>query len=532
MNPIHIIRLALVFITALVGLSVTQASETASAGADSSFASDRSDAKGKLVVCFASKGEYQHSPGAAAGLKGLTSLLHKYGFRGTYYLKSSTIKACQTDLQAWYKSNSDEVGWLSDGEPMATAGDELKKIRAILPGQKIRAAGHLHYGAPWVDFFEQNGIDSVWGRCYEQTGTDGITDRGCPFGFYYAKPDCFKAPNPDQGGVISVPWLANDLNLVFRTAQQSTFTFDPNDSQDIGVSTPTDDSFWRAELNEYKKQTKYNKIVPLVIQQEIGEFDFSKGIEWKKAGAAIFENLLKILKEERIEVVTVSEAVEMYKAAYPAATPPTYGVFGNIAATTPIIKNNQSLQPVTEPFSIAKKGQYKCFGPTFNGFYATGRAGRIWYYYEPDGAPLDKFEKNFSYYDKNGLLVFVEGNSSPVRITPYSNLPQDAFNTAILPEMSRWFDTDKFIPQAEVKANKTLTGLTVSVKAATIPNTIYTGEKMPYGVMLWGDYSAYEVPANAPAGTKILARDGLFIPMLLKVGENSLSVDIPVDSRK
>lgn len=98
--------------------------------------------------------------------------------------------------------------------------------------------------------------------------------------------------------------------------------------------------------------------------------------------------------------------------------------------------------------------------------------------------------------------------------------------------MSHWFDTDKLIPKAEVKTEKTPTSLTVSVKATTIPNMIYTGEIMPYGVVLWGDYSAYVVPANAPAGTKILATDGLFIPMLLKIGENLLSVDFPVDSRK
>jgi hypothetical protein len=186
---------------------------------------------------------------------------------------------------------------------------------------------------------------------------------------------------------------------------------------------------------------------------------------------------------------------------------------------------------VTEPFSIVKKDQYECSGPTFNGFYATGRVGRTWYYYDPKGEPIYEFEKNFSYYDKNGLLIFVEGNSSPVRITPYSNLSKDGYRTAILPEMSYWFDTDKFIPKAEIKTSKSSTGLTVSVKAASIANTIYTGEKMPYGVMLWGDYSAYAVPANAPAGTKILGQEGLFIPMLLKTGENFLSVNFAVDSR-
>lgn len=514
---------------ALAAPSCAQAAENAPTDAQTPASQD---AKGKLVVCFASKGDYKHSSGSENGLKGLTGLLHKYGFRGTYYLKSSTIEACKADLEEWHRTHGDEVGWLSDGESLATAGDRLKKIRAFLPGQKIRSAGHMRYGAPWVGFFEQNGVDSVWGRCYEQSATDGITDRGSPFGFYYAKPDCFKVPNTGNGGVISVPWLSNDLNLVFRTAQQSTFTFDPNDAQDLGVATSEDDSFWRAELNEYKKQTKYNKIVPLVIQQEIEEFDFSTRTDWKEKGAVIFENLLKILKEEGIQVVTVSEAVDLYKAANPTLTPPTYGVFDNIAATTPIIKNSKSLLPVTEPFAISRKEQYKCFGPTFNGYYPTGRVGRTWFYYDPKGGSIDTFEKNISYYDANGLLIFIEGNSSPARITPYSNLPHDAFSTAILPEMSQWFDTDQFIPKADVQSSKGPAGLTVSVKATTIPNAIYTGETMPYGVVLWGDFSAYKIPESAPLGTRILATDGILIPMLLKSGENLLSLDFPLGSVK
>jgi hypothetical protein len=489
-------------------------------------AAESSD-EGKLVVCFASKGDYRHTEKSVNGLKGLAEMLHKYGYRGTFYLKPQTVAACQKDLQDWNKTYGDEVGWFAEGDSLAKAPEELKHFRDLIPSMKVRSAGQLRYGEPWVNFFSQNGIESVWGRCYEQSATDGITDRGCPFGFYYERPDCFKAPNPNPGGVISVPWLSNDLNIVFRTAQQSSYTFDPNDPQDMGLTTPHDDSFWRAEIAEYKKQAKYNKIVPLVIQQEICEFDFSENKGSRRAGADIFENLLKILKKEGIQVVTVSEAVEMYKAAYPNVTPPTYGLFGNIAATNPILRDNKSMQAVTEPFAVSLKDKYHCFGPTFNGFYPTGRIDRIWYYYDPKGEKVAQFGKNFSYYDQNGLVIFTEGDSSPARITPYSNLPKDAFNTAILPEMSQWFDTDKFIPKAVITTDKVSAGLSVSVKATTIPNTIYTGESMPYGVMLWGDYSAYTVPANAPEGSKIVGKDGLFIPMLLKSGENTLSLTFP-----
>jgi len=255
------------------------------------------DVKGKLVVCITSKGHYGLSAatsGAKEGLIGMAELAHKYGFPVTFYLKPEAVNISKEELIEWHKKYGDEVGWLTDGTSFSKGAEDLKRMREILPGVPIQSSGHLRYGSEWVNFFNQNGITSVWGRCYEQSATDGITDRGCPYGFYYARPDCFKTPNTGNGGVISVPWLSNDLNLVFRTAQQSTFTTDPNDMQNLDVSTPADDSYWVAELNEYKKQTKYNKIVPFVIQQEFGEFDFTsnpKRNEYQEKGKAILESL-------------------------------------------------------------------------------------------------------------------------------------------------------------------------------------------------------------------------------------------------
>lgn len=502
--------------------------------ANSSVFADNKDVKGKLVVCIASKGDYDRiadTPGSKEGLIGMAELAHKYGFPVTYYLKPGTINNAKEELTEWHKKYGDEVGWLTDGTALNKASDVLQQMRNMLPGVPIQSSGQLRYGSEWVDFFNQNGITSVWGRCYEQSATDGITDRGCPYGFYYARPDCFKTPNTGNGGVISIPWLSNDLNLVFRTAQQSTFTTDPNDMQGLDVSTPTDDSYWVAELNEYKKQTKYNKIVPLVIQQEISEFDFSsnpKRNAYQENGKAILENLYKILKREGIEVVTVAKAVEMYKAANPQKTPPTYGIYGNIAKTTAIVANCSKMIPVQSPFSIDKKAEFHCYGPTFNGYYATGKVNGILYYYDKKARKLKDFSSSLSYYDKNGLLIFDEGNPTPIRITPYSNLPEDAYKTAILPEFSSWYNTDQFIPTAEVKITKIKDGILVSIKATAVNNFILNGKDMPYGVMIWGDYSKYNVGKLAPEGTKILNTDGLFIPMILKEGENVLKIEFKI----
>lgn len=478
------------------------------------------DEKGELVVCIASKGDFDHGqPPDTEGIKGLAALAHQYNFPVTYYLKPFVAEACKDDLKTWVEKFGDEVGWFSEGTGFGKADAELKRLQAVVPFQPIKATGNTKYGPEWISLYEKNGIDSVWGRCYEQTFVDGITDRGCPPGFYYAMPDCFKAPNPGKGGVISVPWLSNDLNLCFRTGWQPTFTFDPNDTQDIDVTTPSDASFWEAELNEYQKQVQYNKVVPLVVQQEMHEFNFSDKhyTKWRKDGLAILENLFKILKQRGIKVVTVSKAVEMYKKAYPEKTEPTYAIFGNIS-NIPAIKNCNLFKMCTDRFTTGT-------GPTINGYYACTRVGRIRNYYSPKGVSFFDQKRNLTYYDQNGLLIYEEGNSNPIRITSYFDLPKLAYKEKILPEMSYWYDTDKYIPRAKIEKKDAPDGFRLKVEATASNNQVFIGNKMPYGIMLWGDYSSCVIPANAPAGTKALGTDGLFVPMLLKVGENVLELD-------
>lgn len=478
---------------------------------------EKASEKGQLVVCFASKGDFAPSATSTEALTGITDLVHRYGIPVTYYMKPFTAEKHKSQLKKWHEEYGDEVGWFSEGITVDKAQTELDQLRSIVDWQVIRTTGNIRYGADWVQLYQANGIESVWGRCYEQTYTDNITDRGCPFGFYYLYPACFKVPNKANGGLISVPWLSNDLNLIFRTAQQSTFTFDVNDPQDIRVATAEDDSFWLAELNEYKKQTRYNKIVPLVIQQEFHEFALSEpGLETRrKEGYALLESLFKILQREGIKVVTVSEAVDMYKAAYPEKTPPTYGLFDNIARHVPIVRDCKHLELTNRRFATGK-------GPCYNGYYATNREDRMWYYYHPDSIPYYEHGKLLTYYDVNGLLVFEEGKKDPIRITPYTSLPENLFGEAILPEMSYWYDTDRFIPRSELRQETTADGFVIDIRVKAEHNQVFTGEELPYGVMLWGDYSNYEIPADAPLGTKILQTEGLFIPMLLEEGMNEI----------
>jgi hypothetical protein len=498
---------------------------------------DENDVHGELVVCFASYSPFElnYTPEEMAkGLSVQRELLHRYGIPVTCYLYASVVKEQKDLLKQWHDEFGDEVGLLNQRSPIETGLPEFKQLQEVVTWQTIRSAANINYGPDWVYLYQQIGIESVWGRAYEQSATDGISDRGCPHGFYYLNPVCSKVPNPKNGGVLSVPWLSQDLNMVFRTAHQPTFTFDVNDIQDVRVNDPNDDSFWVAELNEFKKQTKYNKVVPLVIQQEVEEFMLDEpGFGQRRPnGYAVLESLLKVLQREEIKVVTVSEAVDKYKKAYPDKTPPTYAINDNIGQL-PIIKNNNCFYVSDQRFTTGN-------GPTYNGYYPTnydcrGKAPSIDYptnnfcpylYYHPQGIPYNEQGKLFTYYDVNGLLMFEEGNPYPIRITPYVGLTGELIGETILPEMSYWFDTDKYIPRAEIQKSETEKGFSLKIKAGTHKNKVFTSTYMPYGVMLWGDYSKFEIPGNAPVGAKILNTEGLFIPMMLKEGINELNLEI------
>ena len=46
---------------------------------------------------------------------------------------------------------------------------------------------------------------------------------------------------------------------------------------------------------------------------------------------------------------------------------------------------------------------------------------------------------------------------------------------------------------------------------------VAAAKRLPYGVMVWGDFRAYRLPAGVPEGTAIVGDQGLFVPFVLQV---------------
>jgi lysophospholipase L1-like esterase len=469
------------------------------------------DAQGELVVSICTKGEFR-APGDLKGMRALAEAAHRHGFPVTWIVKPFTVREAAAELREWHDTYGDEVAWFSEGTPLGKAEAELKELRGLVSWQKVVSAGHTKYDQSWAALYERLGIESVWGRCYEQTDADHICDRGSPHGFYYLRPSNYKAPRVEPGGVVSVPWLSNDPNLIFWSGFQSSFTFDPDDLIFMGFLGAGRTEYWRALVDQYSKQTRYNKLVPLIVQQE-----YASPI--LKASLPPLDDLFAYFKQKGIKVVPLAEAVSRYKRAVGSLTPPTYGVYESLGhmdiVRNPLPGRHFTLEQVSKPLDSTNQGA------PFNGYYTTSwdkTAGKR-FYYHPEGKKFYEHGKLFVYYDRNGLLLFDEGKAKPVRISSYLEIPDGKTGFDVLPEMSHFYDTAKHIPEVAVSQIASAGGLTIRIAIDPFRANVAAAKRLPYGVMVWGDFSDYRLPAGVPEGVAIVGDQGLFVPFVLDVDQ-------------
>ena len=474
---------------------------------------------GELVVVIASKGQFKGEPDFQ-GMDALAECAHRYGHPVTWFLKPVTVAPATERLKRWGSQHGDELAWFAEyAEP--GPGEEYAEMKKLVTWQPLRSAGNSRFDRLFIMLAGEKGLTGVWGASFEQSSAENIADRGTTFGFHYLRPDCYKVPNPKEGGVVSVPWVSTDVNLTFRLGWGSGFTFDPDDVLAIGAVRAGRLDYWKRLVDEYRKQTAWNEFVPLVIQQEyasVGEALRRKDGE----SLEILSGLFQYLRDQRIRVVTMDEAVRRYRKLAEKTTTPTYALFDNVGSNVALAppKNGRRLQVTSNRIAKARAGV------AFNGFYAGDTADGTRLYYDSAGRPLAEQGRLFSYYDANGLMMFEEGNPRPIRITTYTSLPEYAHKPRVLPEMSAWYNTQNLIPRAEMSISNALGVVRVIARATWNRNPLAGGDRLAYGLMLWGNYSAYRLPARAPAGSRVLGTNGVFLAFPLTLGENTLDLTL------
>ena len=94
---------------------------------------------------------------------------------------------------------------------------------------------------------------------------------------------------------------------------------------------------------------------------------------------------------------------------------------------------------------------------------------------------------------------------------------QQGYDT--LPEMSPFYDTDRFIPTACIEIIPRGRDLRVQINVPAAQSNIVAHAKLPYGAMLWGDYSKFSLPADAPTGAQIDGASRQFCGGLQTLGD-------------
>ncbi len=228
-----------------------------------------------------------------AGMELLAEVAHAHRIPVTWLVNPRSAAEMAERLTCWHDQSGDEVGVYLGAPPEARTGAEERRyfvsltydqmrrkiegeargVAEALPWANLRVAGAGYRSNTMVAVLEDLGFDALWGHCWEQAYVDNITDRGAPWGFYYASREAYKAPARYPGKVVACEWTARDLNKAFRTGKPEVYSTDPNDVDNNRLCSATDVSYWCALLDQYRRNAAWNDFVPLLQHQEAHEME-------------------------------------------------------------------------------------------------------------------------------------------------------------------------------------------------------------------------------------------------------------------
>jgi N-acetyl-beta-hexosaminidase len=456
---------------------------------------NRETPKGKLYFSFFSLAFYMdrfwgHGT-PLIGIKRMAAVAHANGIPVTWLVDSRSAEAAKDLFTEYHEKYGDDVALMLPGYDADTAragGDktwfrslsypqmkallakEAAAIRRSLPWAKLEILGACHRTNTMVRAAEDLGFKALWGHCWEQSYTDDISDRGTPWGYYYASRDCYKAPAQYPDGLVGVEWTARDLNKAFHTGNPIAYSTDPNEV--IRARPQLCDhrqiDYWKRLVGEYQANTQWNAVVPLTMEQESHEMENSEKVRVYSPqdidnSADVLDEFFKYMKSTGAEIVPAEKAVAAYREAH-RSTPPTYALVHDVTPT------------------LAAK----------------------------------KDKDLFIYFDANGQLFFDRGKTDPVVIRDYLTA-HDPY--------THDFARVANVPAARISQTRDASGVTFDC-------TVTAAGPLPYGLAFWGDYTGQTIRVSAPAVTKVLDGELAYVGVVLKPGENRIKVTISPRARK
>ncbi len=430
---------------------------------------------GELIHTFVATAErVQHGKTCLDGMRLLAERLHPYGVKITWLVSPESARIAQKELTAWHEKDGDEVALFTpeiEGtfeEKRAVLERARGEIERTLPWAKVAVLGGMnHKDVDIVRLCETLGFEGLWGFCWEQIVVDEITDRGCPWGFYYMDSADRLKPGSKRG-VVSMPWLSHDLLKTHHCGNAPIFTNDPNDVARASICSWEDITYWKAFIDNYHRNTRYNEQVFLLQHQEAHEMECNERNHCYTP-EDIAESMIMLEKyteyiQPKATFMSLSEAIRAYRE------------HNEQTASSYMLWEDTETRPLNPDYSWNT-----CIGP---------------------------WPKTFLHYDCGAQMVFVEGQVQPKCIRNYA----------------RTWDAKAYYAEACIPVPKLLHN-TRYHWAREIEILVDAPKAMPYGLTLWGDYSLYQI-AEAPGllEGKILPRELLYLRYDLQAGENRLRI--------
>ncbi|MBK7497076.1 MAG: hypothetical protein IPI28_17390 [Candidatus Omnitrophica bacterium] len=440
---------------------------------------------GRLIYMFTSLAEriVDNQP-PLIGMERLADILHDYEVPITWLVSPESAAMCKKQLKEWDGKFGDEVAMTlptnasgdSNSRALHLAGAKSKKdllaarllnLKKTLPWAEISIAAGGHTDPEVAEILEDLGFQGLWGYCLEQIDVDDISDRGCPWGFFYIDPKQRLRPKRDGRGLVGMEWTARDLGKSIFSGNPTIYSTDPNDVARAGICRPEDPEYWFSLMDRYASNTLLNDFVFMVQHQEAHEMQASPFNCYSKEDIREASLLLEMFVSHfasQIDALTLSEGVDLYKSMY-AKTAPSFMYWEDIPCPLP--------------------------NPDYS-----------W------NTPVGPWPNAFMMYDSKAMMVFREGQISPFMLRNYSlDLTKHAyFNEPVIPAPCLVSDT-RYHWKRDIQIQ------------------VNSPRKMPYGLALWGDYSLYRVPETPQIkDSRIIPGKLLFVRIDLDQGENRIDI--------
>jgi len=487
---------------------------------------------GQLFYTFLSLAATRDTPSGkivpVEGMKLIAALAHRHGVPVTWIVDSQSVHESRNILLQGHQECGDDVILLIDisnilresGTTPASKAEEIVVLRRKLPELIISEQGKVRRMLPWaqanviaadmktevlVEVLEELNFTGLWGYRWGDDGTGGVTDRGCPWSFFYASRDHYNVPAQHAGGLVAVEDTSLDLNAVFHSGNARVFSAEPNALRMSGLcagrascqlvhAEPADGRLLSAEpasgrlydagedinygkllLDEYLKNCSWNRFVIFVQQQPAYEMEYASYDEYDKGTigkiADILDGFLHEVKTNpSIQALTLPQAINVYKREF-EYTESCYMVLDSIV-----------------PLHVD-----------------------IDFYAPPVPEQKPPYPLTFFYYDRECQLIFREGQMTPIEMRNYIYPPFESkhYVEKEMPSISDFRparDRDKLIMEFEIESIK----------------------QMPFGLTIWDDHSMFGLVSTNARLVKWIGTYLLFVRVDLEEGLNRIEVSLTI----